>query len=52
MGPSQRTRLLVFSIFFVLLVIFAALYRPVDAISRPASQTGAATTPAGFSPSR
>jgi hypothetical protein len=36
MGSSQKTRMLVFSLFFVALIIFAALYPPPDAMSRPA----------------
>ena len=38
MGSSQRTRLIIFSAFLVLLIVFAALYRPVDAMRRPAPQ--------------
>jgi hypothetical protein len=46
MGSSQRNRLLVFSLFLILLVIFAILYRPVDAMSRPATPNPI-TTPTG-----
>jgi hypothetical protein len=38
MGSSQTTRLIVFSAFLVTLIVFAVLYRPVDAFSRPAPQ--------------
>jgi len=34
MGSLQKTRMLVFSLFFVALIIFAALYPPLDAMSR------------------
>jgi hypothetical protein len=39
MESSQRTRLLVFSLFFVILIVFAVLYKPVDAMSRPAARS-------------
>jgi preprotein translocase subunit SecG len=35
MGSLQKTRVLVFSLFFIALIIFAVLYRPADAISQP-----------------
>ncbi len=34
MGALQKTRVLVFSLFFVALIVFSVLYRPADAISR------------------
>lgn len=43
MGSLQKTRMFVFSLFFVALIIFAGLYRPLDAISRPAGLHSAAT---------
>lgn len=36
MKSSQRVRLLVFSLFFVALLVFAIIYRPADAFSRAA----------------
>ena len=38
MESSQKIRLLVFSLFFVGLIVFAILYSPVNAVSRPAEQ--------------
>lgn len=44
---SERVRLLVFSLFFVVLIIFGVLYRPPDAQSRPAESTSSAVLPQG-----
>ena len=38
MSSTQRVRLIVFSVFFLGLIVFAVLYRPVDAFSRPVQQ--------------
>src|SRR6476660_3151688 len=35
---SQKIRLLMFSLFFIALIVFAILYSPVNAVSRPASK--------------
>jgi len=37
MASREKTRLLVFSAFLFALILFAMLYRPVDAMSRPVS---------------
>lgn len=39
---SEKIRLLVFSFFFIVLIAFAALYSPVDAVSRPANRGNSA----------
>jgi hypothetical protein len=39
---SEKIRLLVFSFFFIVLIAFAALYSPVDAVSRPAEHGNSA----------
>ena len=38
MESSQKIRLLVFSLFFIALLVFAILYSPVNAVSRPANK--------------
>ncbi len=38
MASLQRTRLMVFSVFLMVLIVFAALYRPVEGSSRVVSQ--------------
>ena len=43
MNP-QRTRILVFGIFLVALIVFAILYQPTKALSDPANQTNAVTS--------
>ncbi len=43
---SEKARVLVFSVFFILLVLFAIIYRPIDALSHPADQNSA-VMPAG-----
>jgi hypothetical protein len=43
---SERIRLLVFSFFFIVLVPFAALYSPLDAVSRPEDHGNSAVMPA------
>jgi cytochrome c peroxidase len=47
--PSEKVRLLVFSFFFVALIVFAVLYSPVNAVSRPADKEIAAPMPRGVS---
>ena len=44
MASSEKNRLCVFLLFIILLIVFAVLYRPTDALSRPADRT----TPAGM----
>ena len=46
MRSSEKIRLLVFSFFFIVLITFAALYSPVDAVSRPADHGNSAVIPA------
>jgi hypothetical protein len=43
---SEKTRLLVFSLPFVILIVFAIVYNPVNAFSRSTDQgiTGVTTT--------
>jgi len=36
MASSEKNRIVVLSVFIVALIVFAFLYRPVDAVSRPA----------------
>jgi hypothetical protein len=38
---SEKTRILVFGLFFLALIIFAIVYRPTNAMSDPSNQTGA-----------
>ena len=47
MRSSDKTRLLVFSLFFVVLIVFAIVYSPANAFSRPADQGNAAVMPVG-----
>jgi len=44
---SEKIRLIVFSVFAVLLVVFGMLYEPVNGVSRPAARAHAVVTPAG-----
>lgn len=37
---SDKTRFLVYGIFFLAVILLAALYRPADALPRPATQSG------------
>lgn len=43
---SEKVRIFLFSLFFVALLVFAFMYQPIDAMSRPADQ-GAAVMPVG-----
>jgi hypothetical protein len=45
---SEKTRLLVFSLFFVILIVFAIVYNPVNAFSRPTDPGNASVTSAGI----
>jgi len=47
---SQKIRLLVFSLFFVALIVFAILYSPVNAVSRPADKENSDVVPIGKPP--
>lgn len=47
MESSQKIRLLVLSLFFVGLIVFASLYSPVNAVSRPADKESGASMPTG-----
>ena len=47
MRSTEKVRLLVFSIFLAVLVVFAMVYQPVDAVSRPANRGNAAALPTG-----
>jgi len=47
MRSVEKTRIFVFSIFFAALIGFAILYRPLDALSRPADATSATPMPVG-----
>jgi hypothetical protein len=44
---SERVRLLVFSLFLVTLIIFAIVYSPANAYSRPADPGNAAVVATG-----
>jgi cytochrome c peroxidase len=44
---SQKIRLLVFSLFFIGLIVFAILYSPVNAVSRPADKERGSLMPTG-----
>jgi len=46
MGSSQRRRVLVFAVFLAALILFALLYRPADAASRPVDNHAVASVPA------
>lgn len=46
MRSAEKVRLLVFALFFVVLIVFAILYHPVNAVSRPAEH-GNAVLPSG-----
>jgi hypothetical protein len=37
---SEKTRILVFGIFFLALIVFAIVYRPTSALSSPTQQSG------------
>lgn len=39
MVGSEKTRILVYFVFFLALIALAVLYRPADALSRPAQQS-------------
>ncbi len=45
---SDRVRLLVFSLFLAVLIVFAIAYSPPNAFSRPANQGNAAVTSTGI----
>ncbi len=47
MKSPEKVRLLVFSLFFVVLIVFAIVYSPANAFSRPADQGNVAVMPAG-----
>lgn len=47
MRYSQNIRLLVFAVFFVALIVFAILYSPVNAVSRPADKATMDLLPTG-----
>ena len=47
MESSQKIRLLVFSLFFIGLIVFAILYSPVNAVSRPADKERGSLMPTG-----
>jgi len=47
MRSTERIRLLVFSLFLAVLVVFAMVYQPVNAVSHPAHTGNAAGMPAG-----
>jgi hypothetical protein len=36
---SDKTRIFVYSVFFLALIMLAAVYRPADAFTRPAGQS-------------
>jgi predicted membrane protein len=44
---SEKTRLLVLSLFFIILIAFAIFYNPVNAFSRATDQRSAGVTSAG-----
>lgn len=44
---SEKTRLLVFSLFFIALIVLAVLYRPTNALSNPADQGNVSVMPVG-----
>jgi hypothetical protein len=46
MRSSGKIRVLVFTIFFIALIIFAVVYRPTNALSRPANQGTSTEAPA------
>ena len=39
MRSSEKVRILVYFVFFVAVIVLAALYRPADAYSRPGHQS-------------
>ncbi len=47
MPSSERVRLAVFCLFFCILVCFAVLYRPMNAMSNPADQSNSSPMPVG-----
>lgn len=47
MRSSEKTRLLVFSLFVAILIVFAIVYNPVNAFSRPTDQGKAVVTSTG-----
>ena len=47
MGSSQRVRLLLYGVLLLGLVLFALLYRPLEAVSHPGDNRSVAAMPAG-----
>ena len=43
MASSEKNRIVVLSVFILALIVFGLLYRPVDAVSRPAQSKVALT---------
>ena len=41
MTSLEKTRILVYCVFFLAVITLAALYRPADAFTRPAAQSSA-----------
>lgn len=41
MTSSDKTRFLVYGVFFLAVILLAALYRPADALTMPATQSRA-----------
>jgi len=39
MASSEKTRILVYFVFFLVLITLAAFYRPADAFTRPVGQS-------------
>jgi hypothetical protein len=44
---SEKVRLLIFSLFLVVLIVFAAVYQPVNAMSHPSQPGTSAVMPVG-----
>jgi cytochrome c peroxidase len=47
MNSSEKVRLLMFSLFMVALLAFGMIYKPIDAVSRPADQGNSPVMPIG-----
>ena len=47
MRSTEKVRLLVFSLFLAVLIVFAMVYQPVDAISHPSHPGNTAVVPVG-----
>ena len=47
MRSTEKVRLLVFSIFLAVLIVFAMVYQPVNAMSHPAHPGNATVMPVG-----